>query len=598
DLHRLEMPGVRVATLRGEFTGGTKHLDLRLPALELVAGGRWTFRNLVGQLTTPLNAEAGLTLAGEVAGNWASNLVAGNWLPLTIAARRSGEQISGTLALALTNLAMPAFVALPAGGVSGRVFLSGESSPDRSAGSLELDLALPEAACFGWRLRHLRIAGDARLALGAPKSPLLPGFLLRFLQAAPALAPERLVECFFTLRATAGRMSLAQSMAIEGLALTLSRTPEASGNPSQPASWATLAARVVRITAGGFELVDTGIEGFLEAETARFVGSTSLAGSRIPFEVRVQTGAGNPDASGLNGRLQLGPWRMEDFRLPAALTDGDDVRLTGSLMLAGDWQTGPDARWNFAPTLTLNLERLDWPDRRFTIENLQGELALTGLDPPTSSAPQRVDLGRIRFEDHELTQVEADLTLSGENGLQLELRRAAYLDGRVWSEPVRWNWRTGDLGLVLHAEGVDLHRLGTLLPHWEGTLSGRIEGRIPLQRNAARWRLQGGRLELDRRVPARLEYPADGLLTGGMAPDAPRYQQLRMVEDGLKHLTIQTLRVDLFDPQTPQTAVRVRLEGTSTSARAIVPVILNLNLNGPLEDLIELIHTDRLEFSF
>lgn len=140
--------------------------------------------------------------------------------------------------------------------------------------------------------------------------------------------------------------------------------------------------------------------------------------------------------------------------------------------------------------------------------------------------------------------------------------------------------------------------MGTLLPHWEGTLSGRIDGRIPLQRKAGRWRLPGGRLELDRRVPARLEYPADGLLTGGMAPDAPRYQQLRMVEDGLKHLTLQALQVDLFDPQTPQTAVRVRLEGTSTSARAIVPVILNLNLNGPLEDLIELIHTDRLEFSF
>lgn len=598
DLDRIELPGVRVELLKGELEGNQERLKFQIPALELVAAGRWQFGDLTGELRTPLLASASLTATGSVQGNWTSNLVVADSLPVEIEASREGERIRGTLGMTLTNLVMPAFVDLPMGGVSGRLSLAAESGPDRSAGSLELDLSLPQAVCFGWRLQDVAVDGEARVALGAPKGPLLPGFLLRFLQAAPALSLDRLIECFFDLNATVGRASLANDAQLEGIALRLFRVRSDSLNP---APWAAIEARVLKLAWNGLHLEDGQVNGHVDAETAQLGGTIHLAGSPVPFELGMATDPAAPAGASLQGRLQVGPCQLDDLRLPDTFTGGDEVRVTGKLSLAAPWTRSPDARWDVSPTLTLDLERIEWPARELTIENLRTTLDLASLDPPASANPGPISVGRLRFGTYEVSEVEVNATILAEGKVRLELRRASLLDGRVWSDPVVWDWRTGDLGLVFHAQAVDLQRLSTLIPRWEGTLSGRIDGRIPLQRKAGHWRLQGGRLELDRRAPASLEYPADGLLTSSMAPDSPRYQQLRLVEEGLKHLTLQALRVDMFDPQTPGSAVRIRLEGTSTSARAIVPVILNLNLNGPFADLLELIdqdQLDRLDFSF
>jgi hypothetical protein len=99
-------------------------------------------------------------------------------------------------------------------------------------------------------------------------------------------------------------------------------------------------------------------------------------------------------------------------------------------------------------------------------------------------------------------------------------------------------------------------------------------------------------------VDARLQYPATGWLTDNVSPESPRYEQLRMVEQGLQNLAIQTLTVDVLDSQTAPTAARIHLEGTSTSPQAIVPINLTLSLNGQFHELLRLLQTPKLEVSF
>ena len=164
--------------------------------------------------------------------------------------------------------------------------------------------------------------------------------------------------------------------------------------------------------------------------------------------------------------------------------------------------------------------------------------------------------------------------------------------------PFTWDLDTGDLGLELRMTGLDLAELGRQIPKFAGTLEGRIDGQIPIVRKAGRWQISAARLELDRQVRAHLSYPAEGLLTGGLSPGSPRYRQLEMAEAGLKDLRLQNLTADFDGVATPQPMLRLRLEGLSTSPRAIVPILVSLNLHGDFAELLALLHTAPFELPF
>lgn len=193
---------------------------------------------------------------------------------------------------------------------------------------------------------------------------------------------------------------------------------------------------------------------------------------------------------------------------------------------------------------------------------------------------------------------EREASFSGEVRRNLEewMPNAAWLRGTAtlgdaafgYEMHLRQGTEWGDFEGEMKLEGVSLQQLALQLPQFAGTIEGTIDGRVAVGREAGEFGIRGGRLELDRVRAGRLRYPAEGLLTAGMPAGSEEYRRLALVEAGLKDLRLEVLTVELYDPEDPETPVKIRLEGTSVSEHAIVPIRFNLNLGGEVEPVLRL----------
>jgi hypothetical protein len=257
------------------------------------------------------------------------------------------------------------------------------------------------------------------------------------------------------------------------------------------------------------------------------------------------------------------------------------------------WVEGTN--WQREAEGVLDLSAVEWPDHGLRAEGLEARLILEG---GSGALKGEITVDKVLFGTYVLEKVVVEVEAPPDGPASLQLVQAHLLGGRVWTAPFFWDWRAGTGTIPLVFEELDLAGLAEHIPSLRGVIEGRLSGHLPLARDGKRWRARHGLLELSPGFPARLEYPANGLLTAGVDPDSARYQQLLVVEEGLKHLALEVLRLELYNPKTPDTALSVRLEGVSTSPKAVVPVILNLHVNGEVDQLLRLMESEEFEFEF
>ena len=88
-----------------------------------------------------------------------------------------------------------------------------------------------------------------------------------------------------------------------------------------------------------------------------------------------------------------------------------------------------------------------------------------------------------------------------------------------------------------------------------------------------------------------------GLLTGGASPSSPSYGVLQKVESGLLRLHLTELRIDVRPPNAPPgRSAQLHLVGEPVDPGVKAPVTLDLNINGPLERLLNLGLDRRVNF--
>jgi hypothetical protein len=245
----------------------------------------------------------------------------------------------------------------------------------------------------------------------------------------------------------------------------------------------------------------------------------------------------------------------------------------------------------------LALEQVELMDGKLMVGGVHG--LLSGAPPGSAEAAGtnllRIDL--VRYGEFAMSNLVFRAERLNRSLFEFELVEASALDGYLRIPPFRWDSVSRDLDPVLEIERIDLAAVARLLPRFDGSITGRLNGRIPVQVRAGRFSVGSSTLRLDRDRPARLRYPADGLLTRNAPPDSERYEQLEMIEEALEDLRLEELAVDLYPPDQPQTPVRLRLEGTFTSPKAIIPVKFNLNLNGDLEEVVRLLGRGEIELT-
>jgi hypothetical protein len=171
------------------------------------------------------------------------------------------------------------------------------------------------------------------------------------------------------------------------------------------------------------------------------------------------------------------------------------------------------------------------------------------------------------------------------------------LGGTVEAEPFKYFPDLRELDAVVLVDGINIEEVMALTQDLPAKATGRLNGRFPLHIDDNGLRLGTGWLQLKAGVYAEIQFSTSGLLTSGVSPNSPQYAILKKVESGLLKLKISEMRLDIRPPNAPPgRSAQLHLAGEPVDPDVKAPVILDLNVNGPLEKLINLGLDSRLSF--
>ncbi len=221
-------------------------------------------------------------------------------------------------------------------------------------------------------------------------------------------------------------------------------------------------------------------------------------------------------------------------------------------------------------------------------EGIEAELDFTDLvevqTAPSSVRAREVRTGELTFGD-----LAAVFALEGTDRIAVSRAAVRALGGHVTAEPFVLVPSEAAIDAVLLAEGISIEEVMALTEDLPAQATGRVNGRVPVRFDEEGLRFGTGWLALQPGVPAEIAFKAKGLLTGGVAPGNPRYTVLQRIESGLLKLRISELRLDIRPPDVPAgRSAQLHLKGEPVDPEVKAPVRLDLNVNGPIEKLINM----------
>ncbi|HEY8993206.1 MAG TPA: YdbH domain-containing protein [Lacunisphaera sp.] len=307
-------------------------------------------------------------------------------------------------------------------------------------------------------------------------------------------------------------------------------------------------------------------------------GSYDLRSGDLAFKIPEAT----LDLQPWQGFLQqLAPAPAEDWIVEGKLSGNAEGRLAGDKLTASG-------------RVTLREGRAVSAAKAITAEGVEADLEFTDFAAATTK-PGTLSIRELRTGQLVLRDFATTLALEETDRIAVGHATLQALGGSVTAEPFTLVPSRAELEAVLLADGISIEEVMALTEDLPAKASGRVNGRVPVHLGADGLRFGTGWLALKPGVQAAIQFNAKGLLTGGAAPGTPSYAVLQKVETGLLKLRVNELRLDIRPPNAPaDRSAQLHVKGEPIDPEIKAPVILDLNVNGPLEKLINMGMDSRL----
>ncbi len=295
-----------------------------------------------------------------------------------------------------------------------------------------------------------------------------------------------------------------------------------------------------------------------------------------------------PEAS-----LDLKQWQR--FAERVIVLPGGPTEVEGKLSATAEGSF-TDSVWKAGGTVRLRDGRYQNDQKAIVAEGVEADMTFVDFAKCVTN-PGILRVRELRAGQLSMTDLEAEAAF--ENPDELKVTRASLktLGGRVSVEPFSYSISRNKLEAVLLADGISVEQVMALTKDLPAKASGRVNGRLPVRIDSDGLHLGTGWLALKPGVYAEIQLNATGLLTGSLSPNSPSYAVLKKVESGLLKLKIGELRLDIRPPNAPANrSAQLHLEGEPVDPEVKAPVILDLNVNGPLEKLLNMGMDSRISF--
>lgn len=386
------------------------------------------------------------------------------------------------------------------------------------------------------------------------------------------------------------------------------------GSDTNPQEWPTYQNGTAAVAPTSLPLEEISVDGQLIIRAAA-LPDQALA---VNFEARPAAGgkwsgqlAANGPGLGMKGEGSFDPAKHElafqvpELSLDLKLWQGFIQRLV--LLPGGAWEI--EGRLTGSATgrlvgkdlvaggkVQLREGRVRYAQKAITAEGIEADLEFTDLDKFVTK-PGTVRVRELRTGQLALQDIRGEFAFASANQIVVSAASLKALGGSVAAEPFTYFLSQRELSAVLLVDGVSVEEVLALTQDLPAKAVGRVNGRLPVRIDGSGLRLGTGWLALKPGVYAELQLDAGGLLTNGVAPGSASYSVLKKIESGLLKLKLGELRLDIRPPNAPAgRSAQLHLSGEPVDPEVKAPVVLDLNVNGPIEKLINLSMDSRVSF--
>ncbi len=327
------------------------------------------------------------------------------------------------------------------------------------------------------------------------------------------------------------------------------------------------------------------------------------SGRRFTFML---TGAGLSARGGALYQPETGAltWRLDQAEVPLSAwlprvasrvglpLEGTEAAGTVHVEGEGSWADG-------RPVGSL---RVRWEDG--TVRHAADDWELSGIQIVATydlrgTGQVACTIGGLRYGPLALQGAQIDLSLMPDSRALVTRAALQGLGGRIEAAPFDLSLANPSATVRMTLAEISLRQLVALLPPALSEAQGRLDGEVEASWSAAEGlQITGGWLGLSEGEEATLRLaPVPGLITAQLTPDNPAYSPLQRVEQGETALSVSLLRLR-FTPRGDENGrtATVRLQAEPVDPLLKAPLQIDLNVAGPLDQLIKLGMDGRIRF--
>lgn len=386
------------------------------------------------------------------------------------------------------------------------------------------------------------------------------------------------------------------------------------GSDVNPAAWATYENGAKKTEPWQAPLEELSVDGQLVVKAAALPPqelSVRLAARQTPEKTWTASVQADGPGFGLQAEATYDIGRDDlNFKVPAVSLDlkvwQEFVRRLmvipgGEWELEGKFSGHAEGRLagkelTTSGTVRLREGRAQNTAQAVTAEGIEADLEFTDFSKVLTK-PGALRIREVRTGQLVLRDMDYVFALEGTKKIVITKASFKALGGVVQAEPFNYFPDLRELEAVVLVDGINVEEIMALTQDLPAKASGRVNGRIPLRLDDNGLRLGTGWLQLKPGVHAEIQFNTSGLLTNGVSTSSPSYVVLKKIESGLLKLRITEMRLDIRPPNAVAgRSAQLHIAGEPVDPQVKAPVILDLNVNGPLEKLINMGFDSRLSF--
>lgn len=323
-------------------------------------------------------------------------------------------------------------------------------------------------------------------------------------------------------------------------------------------------------------------------------GSLSVALADGPWHVRADFGAGFGE---WHARVKMDEtsFSESDPTIGRLLADHpieaiSNLTFSGSVALDASVERTraiPVPVWSAKARLRNVSVKLMANDRPYEINGLSVTPGASGIANQRTISPMFPRISSVSAAGFELTNVYASVRAT-ETSLMINEAGAGLCGGKVNLYSVFLNPTNLNAGLTLFVDDVDAGKTLSHLNGFRGKASGRLHGKVKLfvREGGKAVRLSDAFLYSTPGEVGKLQMENPKTITDNLALAGLDDDFQGNVRNALSNLDYTVLKLNLKRRPDNQATLAVRLSGTATRGDLTVPVDLNVNINGELEQLI------------